>query len=630
MRHAVLGLCLCFILTGCSLTPTALPSSEAGAAIRGIAHGGRQPISAGRIYLYTPGSSGYGLAATSLLNSSVLTNNPGLSGQDANGNYYVTTDANGNFSISGDYACTPGSVAYLYLAGGDAGGGANASVGLLAALGSCPAEGNFAATTPYVFMNEVSTVAAAYAMAGYATDATHVSSSGTALAVTGLQNAFANAANLASLSTGSALTATPAGNGVVPQTTINNLANILAACVNSTGSGSVMCTTLFSNAKSAGSSGITPVDTATAAINIAHNPAANIATLYGLVTGTPPFLPNLSAKPNDFTIGINFTGGGLSVPISIAVDGTGSVWVSDWNTLKATKLTSLGAVVTGSPFATISGASESMAIDAYNNVWFASHTTYGVAKLTSAGVPVSGSPFTGGGLGNSIGMAIDSSNNIWVPNWYGNTITRLTNSGAVISGSPITPGNLSSPQSIAIDASGNAWLPNFLNKTLTKLTSAGANISGSPFSGSMNNSLDIAIDSTGNAWIANSGNSTITKLTSAGAVATGSPFSGGGMSSPNGIAIDGSGNAWVANNGVSCISEFTAAGVAVTTATGFTGGAMNLPQKLAADGSGNLWVANTGGSNGHSVTELIGIATPVVTPLAANLIAPYSAPASRP
>ncbi len=49
---------------------------------------------------------------------------------------------------------------------------------------------------PYMVVNEVSTVAAAYAMAGFATDATHVGSSGTALALTGIANAFANAANL--------------------------------------------------------------------------------------------------------------------------------------------------------------------------------------------------------------------------------------------------------------------------------------------------------------------------------------------------------------------------------------------------------------------------------------------------
>ena len=132
-------------------------------------------------------------------------------------------------------------------------------------------------------MNEVSTVAAAYAMAGFATDATHVGSSGTALALTGIANAFANAANLETLGTGVALATTPAGNGTVPQAEINTLGNILAACVNSTGGDGPpslrRATTLFTNALSSGTTGTLPTDTATAAINIAHNPGVNVASV---------------------------------------------------------------------------------------------------------------------------------------------------------------------------------------------------------------------------------------------------------------------------------------------------------------------------------------------------------------
>src|SRR5271170_569594 len=116
-------------------------------------------------------------------------------------------------------------------------------------------------------------------MAGFATDATHVSSSGTPLAQTGIANAFANATNLADITTGAALTTTPSGSGtnvpngsIVPEAEVNTLANILASCVNSTGPASSTCGTLFSNAMSGGTSGSTPDDTATAAINIAHNP----------------------------------------------------------------------------------------------------------------------------------------------------------------------------------------------------------------------------------------------------------------------------------------------------------------------------------------------------------------------
>ena len=115
---------------------------------------------------------------------------------------------------------------YLYALGGDAGSGDSPASGLLAILGKCPSAGNFASTTPTVVVNEISTVAAAYVMAGFASDATHVSSYGTPLAQTGIANAFANAASLANLATGAALAATPSGTGTVPQSEINTLANI--------------------------------------------------------------------------------------------------------------------------------------------------------------------------------------------------------------------------------------------------------------------------------------------------------------------------------------------------------------------------------------------------------------------
>jgi hypothetical protein len=641
---------------------TSFMVSQAGVEI-GTAQSGSQPITGGHVYLYVAGTSGYATSAISLLNSSVLTNNPSNSGKDGNGNYYVTTDSSGNFSITNDYACSPGSVAYLYLVGGSYGGAANSAIGLLALLGSCPAGGSFVTTTPYVYMNEVSTIAAAYAMAGFATDATHVSSSGTALAKTGIQNAFATAANLDSISLGLALTTTPNGNGTVPQTEINTLANILAACINSAGPGSTECSTLFSNAKSAGSAGTTPTDTATAAIYMAHNPSANIAALYGIITGTPPFSPALTAQPNDFTIAINFTGGGLSACSSIAVDGYGNIWVAnEYNGPSITELTSTGAIHPGSPFAggglVIPNYPTSIAIDASGNVWVG--TLYSkVAEFTSAGTSISGSSGFNDGQSYSFGtgswIAIGSSGNVWVTNTDPNSLSELTSGGSVISGSPYAAGGLSYPNGVAVDASGNIWVADSGNVSgtsgVSKLTSAGAAASGSPYTGGgLNWPSGIAIDSLGNAWVSNLGGpfsqsgsptGSVSKLTNGGSLVSGTPFTGGGLSYPWSVAIDGSGNVWLPNYGNyanpgNSITELSSNGAATSGTLGFTGGSLTAPTGIAIDGSGNVWVSNFGTNTGNgplaigSVTEFVGAATPVVTPLVANLISPYSAPASKP
>jgi streptogramin lyase len=617
---AVPGFFLALIVTGCSLSPTVSPSpslsQNGGLAIHGKAYGGQQPVAGAHVYLYAAGTGGYGTAATSLLNSASNTT------ADGSSNYYVITDTNGAFSISSDYTCTTGTGVYLYAVGGNSGSGANSAIGLMAALGACPVADNFASATPFVFMDEVSTIAAAYAMAGFATDATHVSSSGTTLAATGVQNAFANAANLASISTGQALTTTPAGNGTVPQTEINTLANILASCINTGSSSSTACSTLFSNAMSAGSSGTTATDTATAAIYMAHNPGSNITALYDLGTPTPPFAPALGSQPNDFTIAINFTGGGLNMPQGIAIDGSGNAWVPNLSGNSVTELTSAGAAVSGSSGFTGGGLSYpwGIAIDGSGNVWATNTGNNSVTELNSSGGAVSGSSgYTGGGLSQPYGIAIDGSGNAWVANINGNSVTELNSSGGAVSGSSgFTGGGLSQPVWIAIDGSGNAWITNIAGNSVTELTSAGAAVSGSSgfTGGGMNNPYWIAIDGSGNAWVPNYAGNSVSELNSSGdAVSGSSGFSGGGLNYPYAIAIDGSGNVWVANYTGNTVTELNSSGGAVSGSLGFTGGGLYGGYGIAIDGSGNVWVANGNGS----VSEFIGAATPVVTPIVAGL-----------
>ena len=85
---------------------------------------------------------------------------------------------------------------------------------------------------------------------------------------------------------------------------------------------------LFSNAKNGNTQ---PSETATAAINIAHNPGTNVGTLYGLLPTDLPFQPTLLSAPNDFTIAVTYTGGGLDgtgfAPEGVAINASGNVWV---------------------------------------------------------------------------------------------------------------------------------------------------------------------------------------------------------------------------------------------------------------------------------------------------------------
>ena len=604
---AVLGLPL--LLSGCSLTPTALPSADTGRTIRGNVHGGQQPINGAHVYLLAAGTSGYGSASTSLLTSG--------DGSDSTGNY-VLSAADGSFSIGGDYTCTPNTQVYLYALGGDPGAGANSAAGLLAALGNCPAAGNFASTVPFVSVNEVTTVAAAYAFSAFASDAIHVGSSGTTVALAGIANAFANATNLADIASGSALATTPAGNGTVPQQEINTLANILASCVNSTGPGSATCTALFSNAMSGGASGTTASDTATAAINIAHNPVATVAALYGIVPTTPPFAPTLAVQPSDFTLTLTFTGGGIASANHIAIDSTGSVWTS--NSTALAKLSSLGAALspsTGYTDPSLNGAA-GLAIDFSDNVWATNSNAQSLSEFSAVGQFLTTAISPVGTLYTSNTVAIDPTGNLWVPIFSGGSsnITEFASNGSYTT--TILSGLLDQPQTIAIDHPGNLCFCN-ANSSILEITSAGVPNPAAYTGGGSNPPFSIAIDASGDIWSLNS-DSSLGAITNTGAAFPGAPYNTGSSNTPQSIAIDGQNNMWFLASSTSGIppvstSSLYAISNSGTSLTGSTGLAP-LPNAtdLAIDSSGDVWIAaNT------TVAEVIGVAAPVATPISATV-----------
>jgi len=631
-------------LSGCLGMPaitTSSTGSVSGTALRGSVHGGQNPIVGAHVYLYAVNTIGYGgpgIAPNSTNVSVSLLRNATGTTQDGSGHYYVTTDSSGNFTITGDYTC-PSSYAhpYFYAVGGDPGlgSGANSAITLVAPAQACN-------TTASTDVNEVSTVVTAYAFAGFSSDPTHVSASNTLLAATGLTNAANNAANLEDISLSAARTTTPAGNGTVPQSEINTLANILAACVNSTGPASTPCSTLFSNATN---NGVQPADTATAALNIAHYPGANVANLFGLQTPDSPFQPMLPTAPNDFTIAVSYTGAGLNSPVPVAIDASGNVWVG--NTATGVNTVSEFSPV-GAPISTSAGYSGggivdpySIAIDKFGNVWTANVTPNSLSELNTTGAPVSTSAgYTGGGLNAPYALAFDPLGHAWVVNNVGSSLSEFSSGGSPIStSSGYTGGGINNnPVSLAIDALGNVWVTDSIALgAISEFNSAGAT-PGSPISpstgytnGGLADPWGLAIDGNGNVWEADSA-SGANRISLFGA--SGSPissalgYSGGGLNIPEGIAIDGAGNVWAVNRGSTntsapypdgSISEFNSSGTAISPSTGYTAG-LNLSLRIAVDGSGNIWVPN---ATLNTVTEFVGAGSPVVTPIVANLLLPY-------
>lgn len=292
-------------LSGCGVGNVVHPSTSTPASSQtyaGRVIGGQQPVSGAHVFLYAVSQGVATGASVSLLTA------PG----------YVTTDSGGNFSITGDYTCPTGAYVYVLALGGNPGlaaGTNNMKLALATGVGDC------ATLTPTttISVNEVTTVATAYALAAFATSEQQIGFAD----APDMQSAFASIPSMVNTSNGLALSATPMGNGIVPQTKIYSLADIVATCVNSDGTGTA-CSRLLGDTGAASSS--TP-DTFQAMLNLAKNPGSNVGDLYGLVNSSGPFQPTLATQPNDWSLPISFPGP-VSVrnnPSSASVPVTGSV-----------------------------------------------------------------------------------------------------------------------------------------------------------------------------------------------------------------------------------------------------------------------------------------------------------------
>ena len=596
--------------------------------LSGNIHGGQQPITNARVYLLAAGTTGYGSASTSLLTSASYPGYP--TQQDTKGRYYVTTDSRGFFQIAD--SCTPGQQVYIASVGGNPGFGSNSAASEIALLGTCPSAGNFDSTYTGVFISEISTVAAAFSAAAYATDAFDIGAPAGTLAQTGITNAFANAANLYDVQNPNDLarSATVSGNGTVPQAKLNTLANILASCVNSIGPSSPSCSTLFSYAKTGGTTGTAPTDITTAAVNIAHNPSSlGVPTLYTLQGGNYPFGPVLGSAPSDFTIAVNYSTAALGNNASLAVDGSGNIWTLTPGVSAVTKISPTGAIpvpqyVIGGGF---SGA-RGLAIDSSNNVWvlgqttatglfgaqypvptFAKLTTLGVYQSTVVETPVIGShPPTG-----TTNFVIDGSGVFY----YSTALDVLGFSSATCCTVKFDP---TSSTFTNLDNGNASPGVNFVavNKTSEWATGNGSTLSetsgtssSSISTGGLSTAVGVALDNAGRAWVVNQGNNSVSLFSSAGTAISSTGYTGN-LAIPKAIAVDGAGNAWVTNySGSLNLAEFSSAGASV--GSGYSSPGLASAGSLAIDPSGNVWAAS---STSQNITQFLGLAAPVVTPTA--------------
>jgi hypothetical protein len=621
---------LVLFTTGCAMQQF----SDTGAhslTVKGTAFGGQPPVTGSTITMYATGKTGYGSAATVMGTA--------------------TTNASGNFNITSAVSCSDPQQVYLVASGGNPGlaaGTNNAALVMVAALGNCSSVS--ASTT--VDINEVTTIAAAYALSGFADSTINIGTSATN--PTGLQHAFQNANNIVDFTAGAARTTTPAGNGTVPTYVINTLADVLEPCINSTGPGSTACTALFPAAQPPSVTGIAaPTTTWQAALDMAQYPANNTATLYGLVLATPSFSPTLATAPGDLSIAVTYTAGLGSDGVTAAVDAWGiaadsgdNLWVTGLGKAGLVELSSVGAVLSpnggwGTAALQNSVFTHQVAVDLHGNVVTVDSATpanvfiYNVAAATTTVIQP--------GTLALAGVAIDASNNLWYSSrssaTTGQTIGQLAYSGGAFATTPTT--FTGSPAltgtgiyALTVDAvTGNVWGGSQSGgSTFYYLSPYTSPVGSVTTVGTLNYAA--AIDKNGNTWITNT--TTGFNKSALFEVAKGAPSAlantytvtastGSGLDGSRSVMVDGNNRLFINSYTANTIVEFDPAlaggsflvnsvgtGFSPTTSAGVA--VLNGSRTSAIDAAGALWTVNANGT--QPVIQILGVAAPTVAILA--------------
>ncbi|HTV09911.1 MAG TPA: hypothetical protein VMD97_12785 [Candidatus Aquilonibacter sp.] len=523
----------------------------------------------------------------------------------------------------------------------------------MAGLGECPSSGSLAQQDPYVVINEISTVAFAYAMAPFeGTDEYHIGSTSTTAGKLAIHNAMANVGYLVNLGYGQPLSTMPGNSNVgMPSDKILHLANILATCVNTSGAlkngnSQQPCYSLFNDTgatfSGTGSATTTTSDEAQAIFYIAQNPTTNVTALYNLVSGTTAFNDTMTGAPTDWTLPIIYknavstfaqtNGSNTNGPFSIAIDASGNAWIGD-RINGVIEITTQGALSTWNhSFGMIKGVS----IDPSGNIWAADYGSSKVYIMNTAGT-ISKTLTTG--LNGPAFVAFNTAGNAYIVNEGGVTLTVYDSTGSTVLANAVNMnvGNgITTPDFVAIDAYGNAWVPDTGGGTVGRLetnyTTSYEN------SNSIGDAYWLGFDSSHNMWIGDRSNNWLDTGTSLG---NGTYTMGkvnktnGGVSQPDLGQIDGAGTIWIPDmitppthppsTTASVISAYSpsAASYLATGTAGFStgcstsicpnsgGGGTGGAVAAAVDLSGNVWVANEDGT----VSELIGLGAPTASPI---------------
>jgi hypothetical protein len=435
---------------------------------------------------------------------------------------------------------------------------------------------------PHVRINEMTTIASAYAMAQFF-DGTAIS--GKALPLSVAAGMFRNLAAPDRGEVSQVLRRSPNADETNARRLMATLSNVLATCVRNGAIDS--CAPLF-----ASTGGATTLE---AAISIAHNPARKVHEIFDLGNAVQPFQPALLATqgpdaPNElmrldaFTMAVkvNRTGNNGRGKEACPFAGTGNLVFDDKGYAWITNNVVAGTTVSTNCFAVLKP--DGTPADGHN------------------GTPRS--PIFGGGvLGQGFGIGRDPSGNIWAGNfgWGGvnpiGSVSEFSKDGKPLSPSPNGfISNLHKVQGTTPDQAGNIWMASNGNDRVQVFPNGNPDTTYPFYADSNTAPFHILVDDDGAAYVSYTGTSALSKFTMGANALTleGSVHVGATPSAdvnPKGIGLDTTGHVWVTAGKESKVYLFDSN---LNPQGSYDGGSITGPWGLSVDSKDNVWVANFG------------------------------------